>query len=136
VAIDDTLLAKWLSDTATEAGFLKKVPFEVGPDISEYANADTAGCVTPVGGFGLANEGIFDQPQFQVRIRAREHQLQALKQTMDYIDRKLILEVSHMALWDTWVVVAGRSGSGPVPLQEDTRERRSYVCTYFAQVEL
>lgn len=133
--IDEQQLHAWLTEfTRTRCPLT--VPFETGPDLSEYANADVAGCVTLLPGFGLANDGVFDQPQFEIRIRAREHQLPDLQRTFGILDKALVQEVDGVALWGTWVVLVGRSGSQPVPQQEDTRERRSYVCTYFAKVEL
>lgn len=133
--IDELALQTWMSEL-TAPSPLGQVPFETGPEIREYADADVAGTITMLPGFGLANEGLFDQPQFQVRVRAREHQLAALQATMGLIDRALVRDVAMMELWGTWVVAAGRSGGQPTPFPEDTRERRSYVCTYFAKVEL
>lgn len=133
--IDELALQTWMSELTTPSP-LGQVPFETGPEIREYADADVAGTITMLPGFGLANEGLFDQPQFQVRIRVREHQLAELQATMGLIDRALVRDVSMVALWGTWVVMAGRSGGQPTPFPEDTRERRSYVCTYFAKVEL
>lgn len=135
--IDELALQQWLT-ALTVGGSLAAdgVPFETGPEIREYADADVAGTVTLLAGFGLTNEGLFDVPQFQVRVRAREHQLVELRETVGLIDRALIRDVAGQALWGTWVVIAGRSGGQPAPFPEDTRERRSYACTYFAKVEL
>lgn len=133
--IDEDAMHTWLQEF-TQSRCPLTVPFETGPELSEYGNADVAGSVTMLPGYGLANDGLFDQPQFQVRIRAREHQLTELRQTFAELDRALIREVDGVQLWGTWIVLVGRAGGQPVPLQEDTRERRSYVCTYFAKVEL
>jgi hypothetical protein len=133
--IDEDAMHTWLTQF-TEDRCPLTVPFETGPELSEYANADIAGSVTMLPGYGLANDGLFDQPQFQIRIRAREHQLADLRTTFAALDRALIREIDGVALWGCWIVLVGRAGGQPVPLQEDTRERRSYVCTYFAKVEL
>lgn len=133
--IDEGLLQDWLHQFTVDRCPLN-VPFETGPELSEYANADVAGCVTMLPGFGLANDGLFDQPQFEIRIRTRDFQLPDLRRTFGILDRALVQEIDGVQLWGTWVVLVGRSGGQPTPLQEDTRERRSYVCTYFAKVEL
>ena len=133
--INEMELHAWLTEfTRTRCPLT--VPFETGPELLEYANADVAGCVTMFGGFGLTESGVFDIPQFQIRIRAREHQLADLQTTFGILDKAMVQEIDGEQLWGTWVVLTGRSGGGPTPLQEDTRERRSYVCTYFAKVEL
>lgn len=133
--IDENAMHAWLTQFTTDRCPLT-VPFETGPEISEYGNGDVAGSVTMLPGYGLDDSGLFDQPQFQIRIRTREHQLSQLQQTFAELDRALIREVDSVLLWGTWIVLVGRAGGQPVPLQEDTRERRSYVCTYFAKVEL
>lgn len=133
--INEMELHAWLQQFTRDRCPLT-VPFETGPDLSEYANADVAGCVTMVGGLGLAESGVLDTPQFEIRIRAREHQLADLQATFRILDKALVQEIDGQALWGTWVVLTGRLGGGPTPQQEDTRERRSYVCTYFAKVEL
>lgn len=133
--IDEPAMHAWLKQLTADRCPLT-VPFESGPWISEYANADIAGSVTMTPGYGLANDGLFDQPQFQVLVRAREHQLTELRQTVETIDRVLIQEVDGVTLWGTRIVLVGRAGGQPVPFREDTRERRSYVCTYFAKIEL
>ena len=133
--IDEMALHAWLQQFTTDRCPLI-VPFETGPELSEYANADVAGCVTMLPGFGLTDSGVFDVPQFEIRIRAREHQLADLQATFRVLDKALVQEIDGELLWGTWVVIVGRSGGQPVPQPEDTRERRSYVCTYFAKVEL
>lgn len=133
--IDEEAMHAWLREF-TKLNCPLEVPFETGPEISEYGIADVAGAVTMLPGYGLDDSGLFDQPQFQIRIRTREHDLVKLRQTFEILDRALIREIDGVALWGTWIVLVGRAGGQPVPLQEDTRERRSYVCTYFAKVEL
>lgn len=116
---------------------LLRVPFEIGPDIQEFANADLAGTVTYVGGPGISGgEGQFDIVQYQLRLRAREHQLRELWETANWLDKYLCREMTRVEAWGTWIVDSGRFGGGPAALQEDTRERRSVACTYFAEVEL
>lgn len=134
--IDEQALQTWLHQLTINRGCPLQVPFETGPETSEYANADVAGSVTMLPGYGLANDGLFDQPSFQVLIRAREHQLVELRQTMQVVDKVLVQEVGGEQLWGTWVVIVGRSGGSPSAVQQDTRERRAYMCTYFAKVEL
>lgn len=134
--IDETALHTWLQQLTIDRGCPLQVPFEAGPDIREYANADVAGSVTMLPGYGLANDSLFDRPSFQVLVRAREHQLTELRQTVQTIDKVLVQEVDGEQLWGTWVVLTGRAGGAPMALQQDTRERRAYVCTYFAKVEL
>lgn len=133
--IDEVALHAWLKQLTIDRCPLT-VPFEAGPWINEFANADVAGSVTMLPGYGLANDGLFDQPQFQVLVRAREHQQPELRRTVEIIDKALIREVDGMQLWGTWVVIVGRAGGAPTSFQQDTRERRAYVCTYFAKVEL
>lgn len=133
--IDEDAMHQWLQ-VFTASRCPLEVPFETGPEISEYASGDVAGSVTMQPGYGLDESGLFDQPQFQVRIRTREHQLKQLRETFVELDRALIREIDGVLLWGTWIVLVGRAGGQPVPQQEDTRERRSYVCTYFAKVEL
>lgn len=133
--IDEDAMHTWLREF-TEARCPLTVPFETGPELSEFGEADVAGSVTMLPGYGLDDSGLFDQPQFQIRIRVREHQLPELRATFTELDRALIREIDGVQLWGSWIVLVGRAGGQPVPLQEDTRERRSYVCTYFAKVEL
>jgi len=133
--IDEVAMKEWLRVFTADRCPLS-VPFETGPDISEYANADTAGTLTMLPGFGLAESGVFDVPQFEILIRAREHQLTDLQRTFQILDKALVQELEGEHLWGTWVAIVGRSGGQPTPRQQDTRERRAYVCTYFAKVEL
>lgn len=133
--IDEDAMHTWLQQFTADRCPLT-VPFETGPDISEYGIGDVAGCVTMQPGYGLDDSGLFDQPQFEIRIRTAEHQLADLRTTFAELDRALIREIDGVELWGTWIVLVGRAGGQPVPLQENTRERRSYVCTYFAKVEL
>lgn len=133
--IDEDAMHAWLTQFTVDRCPLT-VPFETGPELSEYGNADVAGCVTMLPGYGLDDSGLFDQPQFQIRIRTRDFQLPLLRETFTEIDRAMVQEIDGVVLWGVWIVLTGRAGGQPVPQQEDTRERRSYVCTYFAKVEL
>ena len=135
MTIDWAQMCSWATELSRTTP-LGEIPFEIGPAIREYANADVAGVISPVPGFGTKRDGTFDQPQWQFRIRAREHQMAELWATANWFDRVLIQEIGGQALWGTWVLLTGRSGGSPTPLEEDTRERRSVVCTYFAEVEL
>jgi hypothetical protein len=134
MALDWFQLCTWATALTEASGFA--VPFEIGPDILEYANADVAGTITPLPGFGTKRDGTFDQPQWQVRVRASEHQLAELIGVTNLIDKAIVQDVGGQLIWGTWVVLTGRSGGSPSPLAEATRERRSFVCTYFAEVEL
>jgi hypothetical protein len=133
--IDEDEMHAWLRQF-TEDRCPLTVPFETGPELSEFGIGDVAGCVTMLPGYGLDDSGLFDQPQFEIRIRARETQLADLRATFAELDRALIREIDGVQLWGTWIVLVGRAGGQPVPQQESTRERRSYVCTYFAKAEL
>jgi hypothetical protein len=132
--LSSKLLAEWL--TAKTQTMPLPLVFEVGPDVSEYLVNDKSGVITVVSGFGSEMEDLVDRPVFQVRVRAREHQLDELEQTAQLLDRVLCREAGGQAIWGTWVIAVARTGPGPTALQEDTSERRAFACNYFARVEL
>jgi len=130
--IDEQALADWLTALPTALS----VKFNPGPRKIEFVRADTAGLVSMLPGAGLAPDGLFDQPSFQVEIVGRERDRTGLRQSMELVDQTLIGLDSPGALWGTWVNWVGRTGSGPAQGQEDEQDRISWACSYLAVIPL
>lgn len=134
MAVDEFAMCDWF--TAQCQALPSQLHFELGPLIPEWVRGDQAGILTLVTGPGLTNDGLFDTISFQVRVRDKITRRSLLANTMVSLDRVLVREIANQQLWGGYIRLVGRTGGGPAPLLEDQRERITYVCTYFANVEL
>lgn len=127
-------LANWLTAAVAATALAPKII--PGPRVPEFVKADTIGVVTLLPGAGLALEGLFDQPAFQVELIGRERDRDELEDAFDEMDRALIWLDVPANLWGTRVVQTGRTGGGPASTQADEHQRISYACSYWAMVSL
>lgn len=124
--IDEQLLLNWAKDLVLPAVF----GWYKGPRQPEFGSGDRVAILTPQGGAGLTLEAIGDQPSFQVRMIAREHDVDLLKASAFIVDDELVRGDYPHDLWGTRVQFVTRVGGAPAPLQEDELDRVAYVCTY------
>lgn len=132
--ISTRLLADWLTTSASATALAPKVV--PGPRAPEFSKADTVGLVTMLPGAGLALEGLFDQPAFQLELIGRERDQDKLEDAFTVLDRALIWLDVPADLWGVRVVQVGRTGGGPAATQQDEHQRVSYACSYWAMASL
>lgn len=102
-----------------------------GPRQPEYGVGDNVGVVTPTAGPGDDLEGIGDWFGFQTKLIGTETQFDELQQSAMALDRILRLELAvPLDLWGTRVRAVVRSGGAPDMVQEDERDRISFVGNY------
>lgn len=127
--IDPVLMAMWA--TAVLQGQPQAPRFEVGPPRPELEFPDNLGMITPMPGPGSTTEGLIDLPVFQIRVRGLAPYLLQLANQANILDQALVFGVYPANIWGTRILAVTRSGSGPVPINEDEANQRiSYLCNY------
>lgn len=126
--LDAALLRDWLNAVPLDLD----VPFERGPRVREFGNADISGLVTMVPGPGELMDGVGDYSSFQVRLTSREANQEQLRKSAFQLDTALRFGDYPADLWGTWIVSVERTGGAPSELETDEHDRVSYVCTYNA----
>lgn len=129
--IDAKLLALWLSALLT--GQPQAPSFAVGPMRPELEFPDNLGIVTPMPGPGSGTEGLLDFPVFQIRVRGLQPYYGQLANQANMVDQALVFGLYPANIWGTRILAVTRSGSGPVPIDEDSvNQRISFMCNYLA----
>ncbi len=132
--INTQLLAQWLTTQASATALAPRIVS--GPRAPEFVKADIIGLVTPLPGAGLALEGLFDYPAFQIELIGRERDQDKIESAFTTLDRALVWLDLPSTLWGVRVVQLDRVGGGPAATQQDEHQRISYTCSYWAMVSL
>lgn len=118
------MMANWLYERLG-------IPFFVGPDVPEQP--DSMGVITTLPGLGTLNDGLFDQPQFQIAIRGLQRDYANAEAVANKVDKLIVFGDYPNEDWGGWVITAYRNSSSPSPQALDSGRRVVFVCTYVAQ---
>jgi hypothetical protein len=132
--VSTTAFATWISGLYVTAGETVQVVRSRGIGEELPAKPDRLVIVARTGGPGLALEGAFDVPTFQLRWRGGQNDPDDAEQLADLGDRLLLEAPMPTTIDGHHVTLIDRTGSPPTEFRRDTARRTHLTGNYFLRL--